>query len=347
MIVLIRVSIYLLGGYGVREDQKIYDITIIGGGPTGLFTAFYGGMRQASVKIIESLPQLGGQLSALYPEKYIYDVAGFPKVRAQELVNNLKEQMAKFSPTVALEEAVEKLEKQDDGVFKLTTNKATHYSRTVIITAGNGAFQPRRIELESAAQYEGKNLHYFIDDLNQFAGQKVIVCGGGDSAVDWALMLEPIAKEVTIVHRRDKFRAHEHSVDNLKNSKVIIKTPYVPTELIGDGEKISQVVLEDVNGENKETIDVDSVIVNFGFVSSLGPIKEWGFEIEKNSIVVNSKMETNVPGIYAAGDICTYEGKVKLIACGFGEAPTAVNNAKSYIDPKAKVQPLHSTSMFS
>ncbi|WP_163098855.1 NAD(P)/FAD-dependent oxidoreductase [Peribacillus alkalitolerans] len=331
----------------MREDQKIYDITIIGGGPTGLFTAFYGGMRQASVKIIESLPQLGGQLSALYPEKYIYDVAGFPKVRAQELVNNLKEQMAKFSPTVALEEAVEKLEKQDDGVFKLTTNKATHYSRTVIITAGNGAFQPRRIELESAAQYEGKNLHYFIDDLNQFAGQKVIVCGGGDSAVDWALMLEPIAKEVTIVHRRDKFRAHEHSVDNLKNSKVIIKTPYVPTELIGDGEKISQVVLEDVNGENKETIDVDSVIVNFGFVSSLGPIKEWGFEIEKNSIVVNSKMETNVPGIYAAGDICTYEGKVKLIACGFGEAPTAVNNAKSYIDPKAKVQPLHSTSMFS
>ncbi len=347
MIVLKRVSIYLLGGYGVKEDQKVYDITIIGGGPTGLFTAFYGGMRQASVKIIESLPQLGGQLSALYPEKYIYDVAGFPKVRAQELVNNLKEQMAKFSPTVALEEAVEKLEKQDDGVFKLTTNKATHYSRTVIITAGNGAFQPRRIELESAAQYEGKNLHYFIDDLNQFAGQKVIVCGGGDSAVDWALMLEPIAKEVTIVHRRDKFRAHEHSVENLKNSKVVIKTPYVPTEIIGDGERISHVVLEDVNGENKETIDVDAVIVNFGFVSSLGPIKEWGFEIEKNSIVVNSKMETNVPGIYAAGDICTYEGKVKLIACGFGEAPTAVNNAKSYIDPKAKVQPLHSTSMFS
>ncbi|WP_108670675.1 NAD(P)/FAD-dependent oxidoreductase [Peribacillus acanthi] len=331
----------------MKEDQKVYDITIIGGGPTGLFTAFYGGMRQASVKIIESLPQLGGQLSALYPEKYIYDVAGFPKVRAQELVNNLKEQMAKFSPTVALEEAVEKLEKQDDGVFKLTTNKATHYSRTVIITAGNGAFQPRRIELESAAQYEGKNLHYFIDDLNQFAGQKVIVCGGGDSAVDWALMLEPIAKEVTIVHRRDKFRAHEHSVENLKNSKVVIKTPYVPTEIIGDGERISHVVLEDVNGENKETIDVDAVIVNFGFVSSLGPIKEWGFEIEKNSIVVNSKMETNVPGIYAAGDICTYEGKVKLIACGFGEAPTAVNNAKSYIDPKAKVQPLHSTSMFS
>ncbi|MBT2694960.1 NAD(P)/FAD-dependent oxidoreductase [Bacillus sp. ISL-55] len=330
----------------MKEDQKVYDITIIGGGPAGLFTAFYGGMRQASVKIIESLPQLGGQLSALYPEKYIYDVAGFPKVRAQELINNLKEQMAKFEPATALEQSVEKLEKLEDGNIKLTTDKEVHYTKTVIITAGNGAFQPRRLELESAAQYEGKNLHYFIDDLNQFAGQKVAVLGGGDSAVDWALMLEPIAEQVTIVHRRDKFRAHEHSVENLQNSKVDIKTPFVPTELVGDGEKISQIVLKDANGEDTVAVDVDAVICNFGFVSSLGPIKEWGLEIEKNSIVVNSKMETNIPGVYAAGDICTYEGKVKLIATGFGEAPTAVNNAKSYMDPKAKTQPLHSSSMF-
>ncbi|MBU8771044.1 NAD(P)/FAD-dependent oxidoreductase [Cytobacillus oceanisediminis] len=330
----------------MKEDQKVYDITIIGGGPTGLFTAFYGGMRQASVKIIESLPQLGGQLSALYPEKYIYDVAGFPKVRAQELIDNLKEQMAKFEPTVSLEQSVEKLEKQADGTFKLTTNKEVHYSKTIIITAGNGAFQPRRLELESAAQYEGTNLHYFIDDLNQFAGKKAVVFGGGDSAVDWALMLEPIAEKVTIVHRRDKFRAHEHSVENLQNSKVEIKTPYVPAELIGDSEGIKQVVLEGVTSKEKEVFDVDAVIVNYGFVSSLGPIKEWGLEIEKNSIVVNSRMETNIEGIYAAGDICTYDGKVKLIACGFGEAPTAVNHAKSYIDPKAKVQPMHSSSMF-
>jgi thioredoxin reductase len=341
------VSYYKLGGYGVQENQKVYDITIIGGGPTGLFTAFYGGMRQASVKIIESLPQLGGQLSALYPEKYIYDVAGFPKIRAQELINNLKEQMRKFEPTVALEQSVEKLEKQEDGTFKLTTNKEVHYSKTIIITAGNGAFQPRRLELESAAQYERKNLYYFIEDLNQFAGQKVVVFGGGDSAVDWALMLEPIAEKVSIVHRRDKFRAHEHSVENLYNSKVDVKTPYVPAELIGDESGIKQVVLETVNGEEKVTLDVDAVICNYGFVSSLGPIKEWGLDIEKNSIVVNSKMETNIPGIYAAGDICTYDGKVKLIACGFGEAPTAVNNAKAFIDPKAKIQPLHSSSMFN
>lgn len=330
----------------LREDQKVYDITIIGGGPVGLFTAFYGGMRQASVKIIESLPQLGGQLSALYPEKYIYDVAGFPKVRAQELVNNLKEQMAKFNPVVALEQSVEKLEKQEDGSFKLTTDKEIHYSKTVIITAGNGAFQPRRLELDSAVQYEHTNLHYFIDDLNYFAGKKVVVFGGGDSAVDWALMLEPIAEKVTIVHRRDKFRAHEHSVENLFNSKAEVKTPFVPAELIGDASGVKQVVLKEASGDKKEALDVDAVIVNYGFVSSLGPIKEWGLEIEKNSIVVNSKMETNVPGIYAAGDVCTYDGKVKLIASGFGEAPTAVNNAKAFMDPKAKIQPLHSSSMF-
>ncbi|MBD3109037.1 NAD(P)/FAD-dependent oxidoreductase [Bacillus sp. AGMB 02131] len=330
----------------MNEDQKVYDITIIGGGPTGLFTAFYGGMRQASVKIIESLPQLGGQLSALYPEKYIYDVAGFPKIRAQELVNNLKEQMAKFEPTVVLEEAVEQLERLEDNTFKLTTSKGVHYTKAIIITAGNGAFQPRRLEVENATQYEKANLHYFVDDLNKFAGQKVVICGGGDSAVDWALMLENIAEKVYIVHRRDKFRAHEHSVENLHNSKVEVKTPYIPSAVIGDQEKIQQIELEHASTGEKEIIDLDALIVNFGFISSLGPIKNWGLEIEKNSVVVNSKMETNIAGIYAAGDICTYEGKVKLIACGFGEAPIAINNAKSYIDPKAKVQPLHSTSMF-
>jgi thioredoxin reductase (NADPH) len=330
----------------MKEDKQVYDITIIGGGPTGLFTAFYGGMRQASVKIIESLPQLGGQLSALYPEKYIYDVAGFPKVRAQELVNNLKEQMDQFKPAVALEQAVEKVEKQADGVFRLTTNSEVHYSKTIIITAGNGAFKPRKIELENAEQFEKTNLHYFVDDMNKFKGRKVLVCGGGDSAVDWSLMLEPIAEKVTLTHRRDKFRAHEHSVENLLNSSVDIKTPYVPVELIGD-DRITQVVLENTKGEEKTVVDVDDVIVNFGFVSSLGPIKEWDLDLEKNAIVVNSKQETNIPGIYAAGDVCTYDGKVKLIVAGFGEGPTAVNNAKAYIDPKARLQPMHSTSMFS
>ncbi|WAA11886.1 NAD(P)/FAD-dependent oxidoreductase [Fervidibacillus halotolerans] len=331
----------------MKEDKQIYDITVIGGGPTGLFTAFYGGMRQATVKIIESLPHLGGQLTALYPEKYIYDVAGFPKIRAKELIDNLTEQLKRFKPTICLEQSVQRLEKQEDGVFKLETDQEIHYSKTVIITAGNGAFQPRKLEIEHAEKYEGKNLHYFINDLQSFKGKKVAVLGGGDSAVDWALMLEPIAEKVTIIHRRDKFRAHEHSVEKLKQSSVEIVTPYVPKDIIGDGEKISNVILKETKGEKTITLDVDEVIVNYGFISSLGPIKEWGLTIEKNSIKVNSKMETNIPGIYAAGDICTYDGKVKLIATGFGEGPIAVNNAKTYIDPKARVQPLHSTSMFN
>ncbi|MGM7634103.1 NAD(P)/FAD-dependent oxidoreductase [Bacillus sp. Hm123] len=330
----------------MNHDQQVFDITIIGGGPVGLFTAFYGGMRQASVKIIESLPQLGGQLSTLYPEKYIYDVAGFPKVRAQELVDRLVEQMEPFSPTICLEQAVQTLEKLADRTFKLTTNQDVHFTKTIIITAGNGAFQPRKLELPNATTYEKTNLHYFITDLEQFKDRHIAICGGGDSAVDWALMLEPIAKRVSIVHRRDKFRAHEHSVEQLRASTVNMMTPYVPSSLIEENDRIGALKLTKVGTDREEILPVDDVLVNFGFVSSLGPIKDWGLTIVKNSIVVNSKMETNVEGVYAAGDICTYDGKVKLIASGFGEAPTAVNNAKAYLDPKARVQPLHSTSLF-
>lgn len=326
-------------------ENKIYDVTIIGAGPVGLFTAFYGGLRQASVKIIESLPHIGGQLSALYPEKNIYDIAGFPKISAQQLVNNLKEQLKLFDPTFCLEESVEQVEKLEDGTFKLTTNKEVHLSKTIIITAGNGAFQPRKLNLSEAKMFENRNLHYYVDNMNQFKDKRVVLFGGGDSAVDWALMLEPIAKEVILIHRRDQFRAHEHSVKRLTESRVNILTPFVPEKLIGD-DHIEQVVIKEVRGDQVKTIDVDEVICNYGFISKLGPIKDWGLEIEKNSIVVNSKMETNIDGIYAAGDICTYPGKVKLIVTGFGEGPTAINNAMAYIDPDARLQPRHSTDMF-
>ncbi|MGW9019555.1 NAD(P)/FAD-dependent oxidoreductase, partial [Priestia megaterium] len=265
--------------------------------------------------------------------------------RAQDLVNNLKTQIELFDPTICLGEAVEQVEKQVEGVFALKTNKGVHYSKTIIITAGIGAFQPRKIELEEAAKFEQLNLHYFIDDINQFTGKNVMLLGGGDSAVDWALMLEHISKEVTLVHRRDTFRAHEYSIEQLMNSSISIKTPYKLVQLLGD-ERLKQVVIQHTKQGEKEIINVDDVIVNYGFVSSLGPIKTWGLETKKNSIIVNSKQETNIPGIYAAGDICTYEGKVKLIATGFGEGPTAVNNAKVYMDPNARVQPKHSTSLF-
>ncbi|MFE4242259.1 NAD(P)/FAD-dependent oxidoreductase [Peribacillus butanolivorans] len=326
-------------------EEKILDITIIGGGPVGLFTAFYAGMRQASVKVIESLPHLGGQLSALYPEKYIYDIAGFPKVRAQELVDNLIEQMSLFkdNTTICLGQSVLQIEKKD-GIFTIKTENETHYSKAIIITAGNGAFQARKLPIKASEKQKSSNVHYFVNDLNRFAGKRVVVFGGGDSAVDWALMLESIAEKVTLVHRRDKFRAHEHSVTMLEESKVDIVTPYVPIRLVGDN-AVEKVVLEEVKGNGELELEVDDVLVNYGFISSLGPIKNWDLVIESNSILVNSKMETNIEGIYAAGDICTYKGKIKLIATGFGEAATAVSNAKVYVEPSAKVQPLHSTSL--
>lgn len=331
----------------MSRDREIYDITIIGGGPVGLYTAFYAGLRQMKVKIIEAMPQLGGQLSALYPEKYIYDVAGYPKVRAQELVDNLVEQALHFDPAVVLDQSVLDVEKDAEGIFTLRTDKEEHYSQTVIIAAGVGAFQPRRLKIEGAEKFEDSNLHYFVNDLNQFAGDRVVLAGGGDSAVDWTLMLEDIAEKVMIVHRRDSFRAHEHSVSQMENSeKITVKTPYNVDEIHYEGDKITSVTLKHKDGEMTEHVDIDSLIVNYGFVSNLGSIKTWGLDIQKNSILVNSNTETNIEGIYGVGDIVSYEGKAKLIATGFGEAPTAVNKAKVYIDPKAKATAGHSTSIF-
>ncbi|MFD1066475.1 NAD(P)/FAD-dependent oxidoreductase [Oceanobacillus locisalsi] len=326
--------------------EKVFDVTIIGAGPAGLFTAFYGGMRQASVKIIESLPHTGGQLTALYPEKYIYDVAGFPKVRAQELIDQLEEQANLFDPEIVLGQAIETVERLEDDSFRLVSNTGEeHFTKTMIITAGNGAFQPRRLNVGDSEAFEGTNLHYYVTDMSKYKNKHVAILGGGDSAVDWALMLEQVASKVTLIHRRDQFRAHEHSVEQLEASTVERLTPYAPTAIVA-GTHIEKLILQKIKEDELVELEVDDVICSYGFVSSLGPIKDWGLEIEKNSIVVNSKMETNIPGIYAAGDVCTYDGKVKLIATGFGEGPTAVNNAKNYLDPKARIQPKHSTAMF-
>ncbi|GAA3409047.1 NAD(P)/FAD-dependent oxidoreductase [Paenibacillus hodogayensis] len=328
-----------------EHNQDLTDIIIIGGGPAGMFAAFYAGMRQASVKIIESMPQLGGQLAALYPEKYIYDVAGFPKVTAQELVNRLNEQMSHFPVDVRLEEKVLKVTKKDERQFEVETDAGVvHRSKAIIITAGVGAFEPRKLDLPEASRFDKKNLHYFVSDLNKFAGQKVLISGGGDSAVDWALMLEPIAEQVTLIHRRDKFRAHEHSVELLKQSKVNVVTP-TEIESLNGTDIIESVTIKDIKSGAVNTLPVDAVIVNFGFVSSIGPIAEWGLDIDSGSIIVDSRQETSIPGIFAAGDITTYPGKLKLIAVGFGEAPTAINNAKVYIDPDAKLSPGHSSNM--
>lgn len=326
------------------HPDPMTDLIVIGGGPAGIFAAFYAGMRHTSVKIIESMPQLGGQLAALYPEKYIYDVAGFPKIRAQDLVDSLVSQMKQFPVQVNLEEKVLKVEKKDERLFEITTDQGVHTSKAVIITAGAGAFEPKKLELPEAARYEKKNLHYFIQDLASFEGKRVLVSGGGDSAVDWAMMLEPIASEVILIHRRDKFRAHEHSVEQLMKSKVRVMTPKEITALHGET-YIEAATIKDTKTGEETRLELDAVIVNYGFNSSLGPIAQWGMKIEQGSIAVDTRMQSSIDGIFAAGDITTYPGKLKLIAVGFGEAPTAVNNAKVYIDPDAKLSPGHSSSM--
>jgi len=328
-----------------HNNVDVYDITIIGGGPAGLFTAFYAGMRQASVKIIESLPELGGQLAALYPDKYVYDIAGFSDIKAKDLADRLTKQMEQFESEVCLSEEVLEVIKQED-YFVIKTNRQTHYSKTIIITAGNGAFKPRTMKVENEEKYANNNVHYHVDDLNKFKDKEVVVFGGGDSAVDWALMLEKVASKVTIVHRRDRFRAHEHSVNLLENSTIDILTPCVPTSISGE-ECAKSVTLRKAKEDVEFELAADDFLVNYGFISNLGPINGWGLEIENNSILVNSKAETNIPGIYAVGDISTYPGKVKLMATGFGEAPIAVSNAKVYIDPNESIETAHSTSIMS
>ncbi len=319
------------------------DVVIIGAGPAGLFAGFYCGMRKLNAVIVDPLEIAGGRLAALYPEKYIYDVAGHDKIRAIDLVHNLEQQLKRFedSTDLLLGEEVMAMEKEDD-IFTVTTSKREIKAKAVIIAAGSGAFAPRKLGLEG--EDEAENLHYFVDDLSKFADRKVAIFGGGDSAVDWAMMLEPIAKEVNIIHRRDEFRAHGASVDKLMASSVRVHTPYTPKELVVTDSKVEKIIIESKKADDHE-IEVDDVIVNFGFVAKLGAIAEFGLEIEKNKINVNSDQSTTIPGVYAIGDIAAYPGKAELIITGFGEGPIAVNSIYGYINPEAKVGALHSSSV--
>lgn len=326
-------------------SEGVVDVAIIGAGPTGLFAAFYAGLRQMSVKLLDSLEILGGQLTTLYPEKYIYDVAGFPKVLAKDLSAGLVEQALQYNPEVCLGEQVRELH-FDNGakIYSLVTPKATHRARSIIVSAGVGAFQPKTLPLANAKSFEGHGLHYFVKDLSRFAGRRVLIVGGGDSAVDWANMLAPIAGRVTLIHRRDQFRAHEDSVTKMRCTACDIKTFHELKSISGNG-RLQQAVVFDNRSKHEETLDVDDVLVNIGFVNSLGPIKDWGLELEGAQIKVDSMMQASRPGIFAAGDICTYPGKLKLIATGFGEACIAVNFAKHYLDPTANIFPGHSSNM--
>lgn len=326
--------------------KDLYDITIIGAGPTGLFAAFYAGMRNAKVKVIDALPTEGGQVTLLYPEKKIYDIGGFPSVTGKKFTEQLLLQIRHFDHSVCLNEKVNKIEKKDD-FFLLHTNATIHYSRTVIIATGAGAFEPRRLHVPGADQYEDKGLQYLVHDPEKYRDKRVAVCGGGDSAVDWALELEKTAAKVYLIHRRKNFRAHEYPVSLLERSTVDILTPYTPVSLEGTTEHLSSVTLQHPKTKETKTINTDFLIVNYGYsTSGTSPfLSASGIQHDSNGIRVNAKMETNIPGIYAAGDAVWYEGKVKLIATGFGDAPTAVNHAVHFIDPTQRTQPIQSTQL--
>jgi thioredoxin reductase len=329
-------------GRSLMQDQDIYDLTIIGGGPTGMYGAFYAGLRQMKTKIIDSLPQLGGQLSALYPEKYIYDVGGFPKILAKDMVTQFAEQALQYGPTVHLNEKVLRLEQDGDNLLTLTTDKGAHYSKTVLIAAGVGAFLPRKMDIPRLDELADRGVQYFVTETSGFAGKRIVIVGGGDSAFDWALALGPGAERCLQIHRSDRFKAHEDSIEKVRTSSVDLRTFYELKALHGE-ERLEAVTIFDNRTGQEEIIECDNLLLNLGFLTNLGPIKEWGLEIEKNAIVVNSTMQTSLPGVYAAGDICTYHGKLKLIATGVGEAGTAANFAKTYIDPAAKAFPGHSS----
>ncbi|MSP12457.1 MAG: NAD(P)/FAD-dependent oxidoreductase [Chloroflexi bacterium] len=334
-----------MAGQNGHDELDLYDITLIGAGPTGLFGAFYAGLREMRTKIIETLPEVGGQLAVLYPEKFIYDVPGFPKILARDLVKDLREQMDQFRPTICLSEQVLNLE-HTDGHMVLTTSKGKHYTKTLVICSGIGAFHPNKMDNPSINRFEGNGVFYHVPDKAIFRGKNLLIVGGGDSALDWALTFKDWARHVTLVHRRDVFRAHESSVAALFASPVEVKLFWEIKEVLGD-KKIQKVVIVNNKTKEEQTIDVDAILLNLGFKADIGPIREWGLEVVNRSIVVSGAMETNIPGVYAAGDISDPKNSIQLnlIVTGFAQAAIAVNCAKNFIDPKERIFPGHSSEM--
>ena len=317
------------------------DMTVIGAGPVGLYAAYYAGFRGMRTAIVDSLPEPSGQISALYPEKLIYDIAGFPQVRGRDLVSGLVDQAEKFAPEWLLGHSADGLEHLDGGRLRITTRQGAAVSTGALVIAGGiGTFSPRL--LPAGAALLGRGLDYFVTAPDEYAGQDVLVVGGGDSAVDWALTLEPIAKSVTLVHRRPQFTAHAGSVTQLRVSSVRVLTPHVVHSLVGETAMLGAVVRDTGSGELDE-LDRSRVVAALGFTANLGPLTRWGLRIVDRHVAVDSTMWTGIDGVYAAGDIADYPGKVRLISVGFGEAALAVNNAAAASDPAASLFPGHST----
>jgi ferredoxin/flavodoxin---NADP+ reductase len=333
-------------------NDGVVDITILGAGPSGLAAAYYAGHRDASVRIIESLEQIGGQVAAVYPEKHVFDVAGHPKIQGQALVDLCAEQGLQYGPEVLLGEEVRQLERLSQNGEELlavtTDNGGPYVSRALIITAGHGAFEPRKLGIEDVDDWEGKGLHYFVREKEVFHDRTCVIVGGGDSALDWTLGLQDTAKPpIALVHRRDKFRALETSVNDARElegeGRVKILTPCEVREIHGDGH-IEAITVENTESGETQQVDCDALITLLGFHSHLGAIAEWGLELEgKRQIKIDpTTCETSLPRVYAAGDVAGYPGKITLITVGMGEAAIAANNAIAAIRGE-KVQPKYST----
>lgn len=322
------------------RDREV-DLVIVGAGPAGLFAAYYGGFRGLRVAVVDSLPQPGGQVTAMYPEKPIYDIAGFPAVRGRDLIDGLVRQAAPFEPLYLLGQQATELLRADDGVLTLTTSAGEHLTcRAVILSAGVGTFTPR--ELPACNSYEDRGVMYFVPRPQDLADQDVVIVGGGDSAVDWATILDGVARSVTLVHRRARFRAHEHSVAQMMACPSIeVLVDHEIVEATG-ARALESVRVADRQG-NERWLKCQTLVAALGFIADLGPLAEWGIDLRDRHILVDSTMATTLPGVFAAGDVTEYPGKVRLIAVGFGEAATAVNNAMTLINPEASIFPGHST----
>ena len=319
------------------------DILIIGAGPTGLFAVFEAGLLKLKCHLIDALPQPGGQCSEIYPKKPIYDIPGFPEVLAGDLVTNLMEQIKPFEPGFTLGERAQTIDKQEDGSFIVTTNKGTkHHAPVVVIAGGLGSFEPRKPPIPNIANFEDKGVAYMVKDPEVYRNKKVIIAGGGDSALDWAIYLADIAKEVSLVHRRKDFRGALDSVEKVeelsKIGKINLITDAEVTDLQGENELENVVITHKASASEKEIKETDYFIPLFGLSPKLGPIADWGLEIEKNAIKVDNAYDyqTNIPGVYAIGDVNTYPGKLKLILCGFHEAAIMCQSAYQRIFPDKK-----------
>jgi thioredoxin reductase (NADPH) len=316
------------------------DILIIGAGPTGLFTVFEAGLLKLKCHLIDALPQPGGQLAELYPKKPIFDIPGYPTVLAGELVTNLMEQIKQFEPGFTLAETAETIDKLDDGTFVVTTNKGTqHHAKAVAIAGGLGTFEPRKPMIDGIQNYEERGVEYFVKDPELFRNKKIVIAGGGDSALDWSIFLADVASQVTLVHRRNEFRGALDSVEKVqelkKSGKINLITPAEVVAIQGDGH-LQSITLE--NEGEQQVVETDYFIPLFGLTPKLGAIANWGLEIEKNAIKVDNALDyqTNIPGIYAIGDVNTYPGKLKLILCGFHEATLMCQSVYQRLNPGKK-----------